>query len=97
MVVLIIFYLLHNKSASLNNGYCADFFQESGVVTNTRGGSRIFPRGGLRAMVMYKLYYIHIAIIHIIILNKVHCNLLKARIYSLLFLQLSNCMASYTS
>ena len=36
---------------------------------------------------MYKLYYIHIAIIHIIILNKVHCNLLKAidaRIYSLL-------------
>ena len=72
------------------------------MVTNSgnRGGSRIFPRGGLRAMVMYKLYYIHIAIIHIIILNKVHCNLLKAidaRIYSLLFLQLSNCMASYTS
>ena len=27
---------------------------------------------------MYKLYYIHIAIIHIIILNEVHCNLLKA-------------------
>ena len=29
---------------------------------------------------MYKfiIYYIHIAIIHIIILNEVHCNLLKA-------------------
>ena len=28
--------LLHNKSAfALNNGYCANFFQESGVVANT--------------------------------------------------------------
>ena len=34
-----------------------------------------FFKGGLEAMVIYKLY---IAIIHIIVLNEVHCNLLKA-------------------
>ena len=65
-----------------------------------QGRIQDFSKGGLRAMVMYKLYYIHIVIIHNIILNKVHCNLPKAidaRIYSLLFLQLSNCMANYTS
>ena len=45
-----------------------------------RGGSRIFQRGGLKAMVICINYiiYMHIAIIHIIILNEVHCNLLKA-------------------
>ena len=40
-----------------------------------RGGSRISQKGGHKAMVII----IHIiAIIHIIILNKVHCSLLKA-------------------
>ena len=40
-----------------------------------------FFKGGVSSQgngYMYKLYYIHIAIIHIIILNEVHCNLLKA-------------------
>ena len=45
---------------------------------SSRGGSRNFQRGGQGNGYMYKLYYIHIAIIHIIILNEVHCNLLKA-------------------
>ena len=44
------------------------------IIMHSRGGSRIFQRGGLKAMVIC----IHIAIIHIIILNEVHCNLLKA-------------------
>ena len=35
-----------------------------------RGGSRILQSGGLQAMIMYKLYYIYIAIIHIIILKQ---------------------------
>ena len=43
-----------------------------------QGWIQDFSRGDLQAMVMYKLYYIYIAIIHIIILNEVHCNLLKA-------------------
>ena len=47
-------------------------------IVDIRGGSRIFQRGGQGNGYMYKLYYIHIAIIHIIILNEVHCNLLKA-------------------
>ena len=39
-----------------------------------------FFKGGLEAMVIYKLYYIYILqlLIHIIILNEVHCILLKA-------------------
>ena len=54
---------------------------QSSLITTKQG--RI-QRGGLKAMVMYKLY---IAIIHIIILKKVHC--------SLLFMQFSNCIDGY--
>ena len=35
-----------------------------------QGRIQDFSKGGLRAMVMYKLHYIHIAIIHIIILTE---------------------------
>ena len=44
-----------------------------------QGRIQDFSKGGSQGNgYMYKLYYIHIAIIHIIILNEVHCNLLKA-------------------
>ena len=44
-----------------------------------QGRIQDFSKGGQGNGYMYKLYYIHIAIIHIIIiLNEVHCNLLKA-------------------
>ena len=43
-----------------------------------QGRIQDFSKGGSQGNgYMYKLYYIHIAIIHIIILNEVHCNLLK--------------------
>ena len=46
-------------------------------IISRSGADLGFFKGGLKAIVMYKLYYIHIAIVHIIILNKVHCYLLK--------------------
>ena len=42
-----------------------------------QGRIQDFSKGGQGNGYMYKLFYIHIAIIHIIILNEVHCNLLK--------------------
>ena len=39
------------------------------LTRDKQGRIQDFSKGGLKAMVMYKLY---IAIIHIIILNKVH-------------------------
>ena len=64
-----------------NNGYVytlLHIWMDVTVLYIARGGSRIF-QGGLETMViiiLYKLYYIYI--FHIIILNEVHCNLLKA-------------------
>ena len=44
-----------------------------------QGRIQDFSKGGSQGNgYIYKLYYIHIAIIHIIILNEVYCNLLKA-------------------
>ena len=48
-------------------------------VCEYAGADPGFFKGGSQGNgYMYKIYYIHIAIIHIIILNEVHCNLLKA-------------------
>ena len=47
------------------------------VIIASAGADPGFFKGGLMVIAMYKLYYMY-SIIHIIILNKVHCNLLSA-------------------
>ena len=57
--------------------YTATFIHHH-VATGADPG---FFKGGVSSQgngYIYKLYYIHIAIIHIIISKEVHCNLLKA-------------------
>ena len=69
-----------------NGTYCNDKYIRTYVhiqlriyVRTYQGRIQDFSKGGSQGNgYMYKLYYIHIAIIHIIILNEVHCNLLKS-------------------
>ena len=58
--------LLNNKLKYIHDGTC-----------NSGADPGFFKGGSQGNGYIYKLYYIHIAIIHIIILNEVYCNLLK--------------------